>query len=93
MGGTGASTGKSRLYHDRCIRRVGELDGVRATLSTEAVALDRDLNSEALQINDGGEDNDSCNQVHDIRKTFSPERLTQGQSLVVSCEEELDRAK
>ena len=47
--------GKRWLKHDGYVRIVEELDGVLATLSAEAVTLDRNLDVEALEVDDDGE--------------------------------------
>ncbi len=51
--------GESALKHDGHVRGVEELDGVGTTLTAEAVALDGDLNAEALEVDDDGEDDNS----------------------------------
>lgn len=65
-----------RLQHNRHVRGIEQLDRIRPSLSTELVALHRNLDTESLEINNDGENNDSRNQIHDIRETFSPERFT-----------------
>ena len=59
--------GKRRLEHDRHVRGVEELDGVRATLPTEAVALDWDLDAEALEVNHDGKYSKGGDEVHHVR--------------------------
>jgi hypothetical protein len=65
--------GKYRLEHNEHVRRVEEFDGVRATLSTEAVALDRNLDAETLKVNHDGKYSKCGDEVHYVRQTFTPE--------------------
>ena len=83
---------KCRLEHDGHVGRVEEFYRVRATLPTETVALDRDLNAEALQVNNNGKDDSSGNQVHDVRETVPPESLAECASLVIPGEEEMEES-
>lgn len=80
---------KRRLEHDGHVGGVEKFYGVGAALSTEAVALDRDLDAEPLQVNDNSEDDRSGNQVHDVREPFTPESFAECTSLVVPGEEEM----
>lgn len=47
---------QSGLKHDGHVRSVEETDGVRSAHATLARRLDGDLNTETLQVDDGGED-------------------------------------
>ena len=78
------------LQHDGHIRGVEELDGIRTTLTTETVALDRDFDAETLEVDNDSENNDSSDQVHNVRKTVTPERFTKGTALVVPGEEKVE---
>ena len=82
--------GKRRLEHDGHVGGVEKLDGVGATLTTEAVALDGDLDAEALEIDDDKEDEERGEQVHDVGETVTEERLLEGAALVVPSEEEVE---
>jgi hypothetical protein len=55
-----------RLQHDRHVRGIEELDGVRSPLTTELVALDGDLDAESLEVDDDGKNNDSREQAHNV---------------------------
>ena len=83
--------GKRRLEHDRHVRGVEKLDGVRAALSTETVALDRDLDAEALEVNHDGKYGKRGDEVHHVRKTFAPEGLAQGTPFVIPCEKKVEQ--
>ena len=45
-------------------------------LTAESVALDRDLNPEALEVDDDCKDSNSHNQVHDVGEALMLECLT-----------------
>ena len=78
------------LQHDGHVARVEELDGVRPALAAEAVALHRDLDAEALEVDDDGEDDDGREQIHQVRQAVAPERLAERAALVVPREEEVE---
>ena len=50
--------GQSRLQHDRHVGGVEEADRVRAAHTTLAGRLDRNLNTETLEVDDGGKDDE-----------------------------------
>lgn len=79
-----------RLQHDGHVRGIEELDGVRSTLTTEPVRLDRNLDAETLEIDNNGENDYGGDQVHDVGETVAPEGLTEGTPLVVPGEEEME---
>lgn len=60
-------------------------------MATETVALDGDLNAEALEVDDNGKDNQSREEVHDVGETLPPEGLLEGARLVVPGEEEVEK--
>ena len=78
------------MQHDGHVGCVEELDWVGSTLSTEPVRLDGDLNAESLKVDDGGENDDGRDEVHDVGKTATPESLTKCPTLVVPGEEEME---
>ena len=81
---------ESRLQHDRHVRGVEEFDGVGTTLAAETVALDGDLDSETLQVNDDGKDDDGGDQVHDVEETLAPEGLAESAAFVVPGEKQVE---
>ena len=83
--------GERRLEHDGHVRGVEKLDGVRATLSTEAVALDRNLDAETLEVNDDGKYGKRSDEIHHVRETFAPESFAQGTTFVIPCEEKVEQ--
>ena len=80
------------MQHDRHVGGVKELDGVRSTLPTEPVRLDGDLNTEALKVDDSGENDDGGDEVHDVGKTATPESLSKCPTLVVPREKEMEES-
>jgi hypothetical protein len=79
------------LEHDWHVRSVEKLDWVRATLTTEAVALDRDFNPEALKVNDDGKHGKSGDKIHHVRKALTPEGLSKGTSLIIPGEKKVEK--
>jgi hypothetical protein len=82
--------GECGLEHDRHVARVEELDGVAPAEAARAVALDWDLDSEALEVDDDGEHKHSRDEVHDVGEAVTPERLAECTALVVPREEEVE---
>jgi len=84
--------GQGTLQHDGHVASIEELDGVAATLTSEPVALDGNFDAETLEVNDNGKNDDGSNQIHDVGKTVTPERLSEGTALVVPGEEEMEES-
>jgi len=82
--------GQGGLQHDRHVGCVEELDGVGSALPTEPVGLDRNLDTETLEVDDSSEDDGGGNEVHDVGKATTPESLTKSATLVVPGEEEVE---
>ena len=82
--------GESRLEHDGHVGGVEEADGVRATSTTLAGRLDGDLDAEALEVDDGGEDEEGGEQVHDVGEVLAVESLIESTLLVVPGHEEVE---
>ena len=61
-------------------------------MATEPVALHRDLNTEALEVDDNSEDQNGWNEIHDVGKAFSPKGFTQCTSLVLPSEQEMEKS-
>lgn len=81
-----------RLEHDRHVRGIEQLDGIRPPLTPEPVALHRDLEPEALQVDDHREHHHRRDQVHHIRQALPPERLPQRAAFIVPREQEVEQA-
>ncbi len=80
-----------RLQHDGHVRGVEELDGVGTTLSAEPVALDRNFNPESLEVDNSSENDDGCNEVHDIGEAVAPESFPERTALVVPGEKQMEQ--
>jgi hypothetical protein len=78
------------LQHNWHVGCVEELDGVGATKTTRTVRLDRDLNAEALEIDDDGEYSCGRDEIHDVGQTLAPECFAKGTALVIPGEEEVE---
>lgn len=81
---------ESRLQHDGHVGGVEEADGVRTAHATLTGGLDGDLNTEALEVDDSSEDEESRKQVHDVRQVLAIECLAQRTLLVGPCEQEME---
>lgn len=82
--------GQSALEHNGHVGSVEQLDGVRTSLSSHLGRLDRNLDSESLQVNDDGKDGNGREEVHDVGKSFSVESLLERSRLVVPSEKEVE---
>ena len=78
------------MQHDRHVGGVEEFDGIGSSLSAESVRLYRDLDTESLKVDNGGENDGGGNEVHNVWKASTPEGLTEGTALVVPSEEEME---
>lgn len=82
--------GESGLQHDGHVGGVEETDWVRAAGTTLARGLDGDLDAETLEVDDGGEDSESGQQVHDVGEVLSVESLLEGTLLVGPGHQEVE---
>lgn len=82
---------QSGLEHDGHVGGVEETDGVRTAHATLAGGLDGDLNTEALEVDNGGEHEESGQQVHDVREVLAVESLLQRALLVGPGQEEVEQ--
>lgn len=82
---------QSGLEHDGHVGGVEETDGVGAAHATLAGRLDGDLNAEALEVDDGGEDQESGQQVHHVGQVLAVEGLVQGTLLVGPGQEQVEQ--
>lgn len=79
------------LQHNGHVRSVEETDGVGSTSATLAGRLDWDLDTETLEVDDSGEDEEGRDQVHDVGKVLAVERLLESALLVGPGEEEVEQ--
>ncbi|GMF90274.1 unnamed protein product [Aspergillus oryzae] len=80
------------LEHNRHVRGVEETNGVRSTHSTLARGLDGDLHTETLEVDDGGEYEESSQQVHDVREVLAIESLAQSTLLVGPGQQKMEQS-
>jgi len=83
--------GKGRLEHDGHVGGVEETDGVRTTHTTLARRLDGDLDAETLEVDDGAEDGNGSDQVHDVGQVLAVEGLLEGKLLVGPGDQKVDK--
>jgi hypothetical protein len=57
------------------------------------VTLDEDLDPKTLQVDDGGEDNDGRDEVHNVRQTFPPKHFMECTSRIAPNEDEIEQRK
>lgn len=81
---------EGRLEHDGHVAGIEEANGVGATGSTLAAGLDGNLDAEALEVDDRGEDDEGSEQVHDVRERLAVESLAESLPLVAPSEEEVE---
>lgn len=82
---------ESGLQHDWHVAGVEEANWVGSTSTTVAGRLDWDFNTETLEIDDGGEDNESSQKVHDVWEVLAVESLLKSTLLVWPGEEEMEQ--
>lgn len=73
---------QSRLKHDGHVGGVEQANRVGTTHATLAGGLDRDLNTEALEVDHSGENEESSQQVHDVGEVLAVESLAESALLV-----------
>jgi hypothetical protein len=83
---------QGRLEHNGHVGGVEQANGVGTTHSTLAGGLDGDLDTETLEVDNGGEDDEGSQQVHDIGKVLAVEGLAQSTLLVGPGEKEVEES-
>lgn len=79
-----------RLQNDRDIRGVEELDRVGAGLASVTGGLDWQIDSETLEVDDNGEDEDRGEEVGEVRQVLAVEGLFERAHLVVSGRQQVE---
>lgn len=82
--------GQGGLEHDGHVGGVEELNGVDGLMTPELVGLDGELDTEALEIDDEGEDGDGGDEIGDVGEVGAVKGLLEGTSLVGPGEEEVE---
>jgi len=83
---------KGGLQHNRHVRGVEQADRIRAASTTLARGLDRDLDAETLEVNNGGENNQSSEQIHDVGEVLPVESLLESALLVGPGHQEVEES-
>lgn len=83
---------QSGLEHDGHVGGVEQTNGVRSTHSTLARGLDGDLNTEALEVDDSGKDNEGSQKVHDVGEVLAVESFVQSTLLVGPGQQEVEES-
>jgi hypothetical protein len=83
---------ESGLQHNGHVGGVEQANGVRTAHATLAGRLDGDLNAEALQVDDSGEDEESGQEVHDVGQVLAVEGLVQSALLVGPGQEKVEES-
>jgi hypothetical protein len=78
------------LEHDWHITRVKEFDRVGSLLSTVFVGLDRNLDTESLEVDNNGENEHSGHKVHQVWQVLSVKGFLESAELVASAKEEME---
>lgn len=81
---------QSALQHDRHVAGVEQLDWVSTSNASVLGRLDGDLESEPLEVDDGGKDERSGQEVHNVGQPLSVESFLQPSSLVVPSEHDVE---
>lgn len=84
--------GQGGLEHNRHVRGIEEADGVGSAHAALTSRLDRDLNAESLEVDDSGENDESRQEVHHVRKVLAIEGFLQGTLLVGPGQEEVEQS-
>lgn len=81
---------QSRLEHDGHVGGVEQANRVGTTHATLAGGLDGDLDTEALEVDHSGENEESGQQVHDVGEVLAVESLTKSALLVGPGQEKVE---
>jgi len=82
--------GECGLQHDGHVGGVEKTDRVGTSGATLAGRFDRNFNAESLEVDDGCEYNEGCEEVHDVGEILSIESLLESTLLVWPGEEEVE---
>ena len=83
---------QSWLQHNGHVGGIEESDGVWTARTTLARGLHWDLNTETLEVDNSGEDDDGGQQVHDVWEILAVESLLKSTLLVWPCEEKVEKS-
>ena len=72
------------MQDDWDVGGVEQFDWVRSVVTSESSRFDWQVDSETLEVDDNGEDDDGGNQVHDVGQVLSVEGFSEGPGFVGS---------
>jgi hypothetical protein len=84
-------TGQGGLEHDGHVGGVEQLDGVGSSLTSHLARLDGDFDSESLEVDDDGKDDNGGQEVHDIGQSFPVECFLERSRLVVPGKQQVEK--
>ena len=82
---------KRRDNDDGGVGSVEELDGVETLLTTVLGVLDGQFNTETLEVDNNEEDNNSGEEVDNIRETRTVESITEGTDLILTGDQAVEQ--
>ncbi len=80
------------LQDNRNVTRVEQLDRVRAGLAAESSGFDRQVDTEALEVDDNGEDEHGSQQVGQVGQVLAIEGFLERTDLVVAGREQVEQS-
>lgn len=80
------------LENDGDVRGIEELDGVRSVLSSVAGVLDREIDAEALEVDNNQEHEDGGHEVGTVGEVLSVEGFLEGADLVATGDEQVEES-
>lgn len=83
---------QGRLKHDGHVAGIEKTNRESSSSSTLTAGFDWNLDTETLEIDDCGEDNESCEKVGDVGKVLSVESLLQRAWLVAPGKEKVEES-
>ena len=79
------------MQHNRHVARVEEAYRIATAHSTLARALERNLDAEALEVDDSGEDDERREQVHDVGQILAVECLLERNGFIGPGQEQMEQ--
>jgi hypothetical protein len=83
---------KGTLQNDGNVAGVEKLDGVGTGLTTHALGLDGNVDTEALEVDDNNEHDNGGEKVGDVGGILSVKSLLQSTSLIGACNEKVEES-
>jgi len=83
---------ESALEDDGDVAGVEETDGIRAGSATDLLRAERDVHTEALEVNNDEEHDHSSDEVRHVGQVGAEESFTKSTDLVVASDEQLEES-